>query len=194
MKPICFAIVVGLLTICYRGEVMANEDTKPLGSDEIHIAPNGISMPIGRILLIGKGDFLAAVKFTKNEERENGTYSKYEYYEYSQGGGFKKLREGEVYLKKPKWWHIILNLFNRDYFRYGSSLKFGKFELFAHAEESHSVVYFGIRPNEADPEVRLAPTPWKEISQVVMDRRIKWYQYDESRGRKDVLIDKLWNK
>jgi len=63
MKAICFSVVVGFLTIFCFGETMANQDIKPLGPDEVHIGPNGIAMPMGRILLIKRANVYWAVKF-----------------------------------------------------------------------------------------------------------------------------------
>lgn len=194
MRGIYCTLFVGLLII-YCGEVMPNQDLGPPAPDEVQIGPNGIGIPMGRILLIKKGDSYWAVKFIKHEKKKDGSYSRYECYEYLQGG-FKKLREGEVYLKEPKSWHIILNLFHRDYLRYADRLKFGRFELFAHASSvsKHAWVYFGINPGLAYPDLGLAPTAWKEISEVALgDKRIKWYKYDTNRSRENVPIDKLWD-
>jgi len=185
---------MGLLTL-YCGEVMPNQDLGPPAPDEFHIGPNGIGMPMGRILLIKNGNSYWAVKFIHHEKRKDGSYSRYECYELKKER-FKKLREGEVHLKEPKSWHIILNLFHRDYLRYADRLKFDKFELFAHASDvsKHAGVYFGLDPDKPHPGLCLAPTPWKEISEVALeDNRIKWYQYDTNRSRKNVPIDKLWD-
>jgi len=173
---------------------MPNQDLGPPAPDEIQIGPNGIGMPMGRFLLIKKGDSYWAVKFINHENRKDGSYSRYELYEISKAR-FKKLRDGEIHLKESKSWHIILNLFHRDYLRYADKLKFGSFELFAHASDvsEHAWVYFGINPGLAYPDLRLAPTPCRGISEVALDdKRIKWYQYDTNRGRENVPIGKLW--
>jgi hypothetical protein len=194
MRGIYFTIFAAVL-ILYCGEVMPNQDFGPPARDEIQIGPNGIGMPMGRILLIKKEDSYWAVKFSSHEKRKDGSYSRYELYEISKAR-FKKLQDGEIYLKESKSWHIILNLFHRDYTRYADKLKFGSIELFAHASDvsEHAWVYFGINPGSAYTDLRLAPTPWTEISAVALDeKRIKWYQYDTNRIRENVPIDKLWD-
>ena len=71
-----------------------------LFKDGVGIASICVVMPVGRVLLIGRDNFVGAVKFLHNEERPDGTYSKYEYFEYEKGG-FKKVGEGEVVSRNP---------------------------------------------------------------------------------------------
>jgi hypothetical protein len=178
MKVIFFTIIVGLLAICHYGEIMANQEIKPLGSNEVHIAPNGISMPIGRILLVKKVNSIWAIKFINHEVRPgDGSYSRYECYQFN-GIGFKIVQGGEV-----------------DSLRYASGLKCKEFDLFAHAGHplERATVYFGAGPDVGDPSIYLAPTPWRGVSEIIVsDKRIKWYQYDASRKRVSIPIDMLW--
>jgi hypothetical protein len=195
MRVICFTIIAGLLAICHCEKIMANQEIKPLGPDEVHIAPNGISMPIGIILLVKKVNSIWAIKFINHEVRPgDGSYSRYECYQFN-GIGFKIVQGGEVYFKEQKIWHKILNIFHKDSLRYASGLKCKEFDLFAHAGHhlERATVYFGPRPDEGDPSIYLAPTPWREVSEIIVsDKRIKWYQYDASRKRASIPIGKLW--
>ncbi len=175
--------------------VMAQE---PITPNSVGIASNCIVMPVGRILLIGRNDFVGVLKFLNNEKRNDGTYSKYEYFEYVDGG-ITKTREGVISRRKPTHGFLdklrsILQIHDSP-FRYGDKLEFNKFELHAHAaEEHHSTVYFWNRPNEPDLKVRMAPTPWKEIAEVkLFDPRIKWFTYDAKDSWRVVPIDKLWD-
>ena len=164
-----------------------------LSKDDAQIVSIYIVMPVGRVLLISRDNFRGAVKFLQNEERPDGTYSKYEYFEYEKGG-FRKVNEGEVLLKKPSSGKGI-------FFHHGPNelvgppLKLKNFSLFAHAAGTdHAAVYFSNARNKPDLKVRMAPTPWKDIAQVnLTDPRIRWFAYDEKESRKVIPIDKIWD-
>jgi len=163
--------------------------------DGVGIASFCVVTPVGRVLLIDRDNFVGAVKFLQNEERADGTYSKYEYFEYEKGG-FRKVREGEVMLKNPSdvgkggW-----------FFHHGPSellgppIKIGNFTLCAAAAGlEHATVYFWSKPHKVDQRVKMAPTPWKEIKEVDLPNpQIKWFSYDKEREWKVVPIDKLWD-
>ena len=152
-----------------------------------------IGMPVGRVLLISRDSFIGAVKFLQNEERPDGTYSKYEYFEYEKGG-FRKVSEGEVLQKKPSsgkgfFFHHGPNELA------GPPLKLKNFSLFAHAARTdHAAVYFSNARDKPDLKVRMAPTPWKDIMEVnLTDSRIRWFAYDKKESRKVIPIDKIWD-
>src|SRR4030042_4892262 len=90
-------LIIFLLLVILITPVMAQQR---LFKDGVGIVSICIVMPVGRVLLISRDNFMGAVKFLHTEERPDGTYSKYEYFEYEKSG-FKKVREGEVLLKKP---------------------------------------------------------------------------------------------
>jgi len=175
--------------------IMAGEKLEENG---VGIEGHFIAMPVGRLLLIGRNDFIGVIKFIENKKRTEGMYSKYSYYEY-EGGSIKKMREGVISLKEPSrgFWAKLMGFlsFHDDPFRYADKIEFNKFELFAHAgDEYHSSIYFWNRPNEIDPKVRMAPTPWTQIEEVELsDPRIKWFGYDEKRKWKVIPIDKIWD-
>jgi len=161
--------------------------------DGVGIASICIVMPVGRVLVISRDNFMGAVKFLQNEERPEGTYSKYEYFEYEKSG-FKKARDGEVSLKKPSSGKGI-------FFHHGPNemvgppLKLRNFSLFAHAAGTdHATVYFSNARDKPDLKVRMAPTPWKDISEVnLTDPRIRWFAYGNKESRKVIPIDKIWD-
>ena len=186
MKILIFTMLLAILIT----PVMAQEK---LFKDGVEIVSMCIVMPVGRVLLISRDNFMGAVKFLQNEERPDGTYSKYEYFEYEKSG-FKKVSEGEVLLKKPSSGKGI-------FFHHGPNemvgppLKLRNFSLFAHAAGmDHATVYFSNARDKPDLKVRMAPTPWKDILEVnLTDPRIRWFAYDNKENRKFIPIDKIWD-
>ncbi len=169
-----------------------------LAAEAVFLGPDVITMPQGRILLVSRNGFLGAIRFIRNEERPDGWYSKYEYYVYENGGGFRKVKEGSISYKKMvwNWWNKILYhylQFHPNPYEGADRLGFDKFELFATVGTTHSSLYFWSKAKVVDEKVRLAPTPWKEISEVDLnDKRIQWFKYDETRKRQIIQIDRLW--
>ncbi len=185
MKVLIFIMSLTMVT-----PVMAQQK---LDKDGVEITSICVVMPVGRILLIGKYDFVGAVKFLHNEEKPDGTYSMYEFFEHEKGE-FRKMGEGSVLLKKLPGGKGIF--FHESPSKLaGPPLKLKNFSLFAHAGGlNHSTVYFWSKPNKVDHKVRMAPTPWKEIREVnLTDPRIKWFTYTDKESSKVILIDKLWD-
>lgn len=186
MKIFMVSLLLGMLIT----PVMAQQR---LFKGGVEIVSTCIVMPVGRVLLISRNNFLGAVKFLQNEERSDGTYSKYEYFEYEKDK-FKKVREGEVSLKTTSSGKGI-------FFHHGPNelagppLKLRDFSLFAHAGgKDHSTIYFANAQNKPDVKVRMAPTPWKDISEVnLRDPRIRWFAYSDKESRKVIPIDKIWD-
>jgi hypothetical protein len=186
-------ILIGIVMVLGLGQVMA----KDLGPDELILEAEAIVMPVGRILLISRNDFLGGLKFIKNEERPEGMVSKYEYFD-CQKGGFKKQREGEISYRKIEWnwWNTIKFKYlavHPNPFDYADKLEFGKFELFTSVGSTHSTVFFWSKARVIDKVARLAPTPWRDISEVNLnEKRIQWFKHDETRKKRIIQIDKLW--
>lgn len=167
--------------------------------EEVGISSFSIAMPLGRMLLIGRDNFMGAVKFLNNQEKPDGSIdSKYECFEYEKGG-FRKVKEGEVSLRKPStgFWAKLkgfLSFHENPLKMAGAPLELRNFSLFAEAWKEHSTVYFWDAAAKPDVKVRLAPTPWKEIGEVnLSDPRIRWFAYDQERNRKVVPIDEIWD-
>ena len=186
MKMLIIFLLLGMLIT----PVMAQQK---LFKDGVGIVSICIVMPVGRVLLINRENFMGAVKFFQNEERPDGTYSKYEYFEY-ETSGFKKAKEGEVLLRKPSSGKGMF-FHHGPYEMAGPPLKLKNFSLFAHAAGTdHATVYFSNARYKPDSKVRMAPTPWKDISEVnLSDPRIRWFSYGNQESRKLIQIDKIWD-
>jgi len=181
-------ILILTMLLAIAAPVMAREK---IFKDGVGIASDCLVMPVGRVLLIGRDNFVEAVKFLQNEERPDGSrYSKYEYFEYE--NGFKKIGEGEISFKPSSGKGIF---FHESPYKLGGPLKLRNFSLFAVAGgKEHSTVYFWSKPNKVDHKVRMAPTPWKEIGEVnLSDPRIKWFSYDKEGEWKVIPIEKIWD-
>ena len=190
-----FLLFIGISFTLTKG-VMAQEKIFPGG---VGIYSHCIVMPVGRILMIGRDGFVAALRFVENQKRKEGLSGNYEYFEYAkERGSFLELKKGVISLREPSrgFWAKLKGFlsFHDNPFRYADKIEFKTFELFAHpASGDHSTVYFWNRPNEPDLKVRLAPTVWKGIEEVrLSDPRIRWFGYDEKRTWKVIPIDKLW--
>ncbi len=187
MKMSIFFLLLAILITA------ANAEQK-LSKDEVGIASSCVVMPVGRVLLISRENFVGAVKFLQNDERSDGIYSKYEYFEYEKGR-FKKVRESEVSLKKSSNNRGGIFFHGSPTELAGPPLKLRDFSLFAEAGgPDHATIYFANARYRPDLKVRMAPTPWKDISEVnLTDPRIRWFTYDKKESRKVIPIDKIWD-
>jgi hypothetical protein len=172
--------------------VAASQEIRTLNPDSVGIAPNGIRVPIGIILLIRKNTEYCAIKFTKfwTGETQDDEYATYEsYYQGDRTGDFKKkntiFKQGK--LSRPR-----LRGIGRLSFSFGTTdIQCGPIKLFWSGKGW--VYFFNSSQNQGDYGIELAPSKWTDISQVnVFDSRLRWYRYDES--RKDVIlpVDRLW--
>jgi len=184
MKTLMVFFFLAILTT----PVMAQQK---IFKDGVGIYTDCLVMPVGRVLLISRDNFVGALKFLHNEERPDGRYSKYEYFEYEKGG-FMKVREGEISFKPSPGKGIF---FHESPDKLGAPLKLANFTLSAIAGgKEHSTVYFWSKPSKVDQRVRVAPTPWKEIGEVnLSDPRIRWFGHDDGRERRVIPIDKIWD-
>jgi hypothetical protein len=187
-KLLCFILLILFLPFSTR-MLYAVE------AQEIFITSKGITMPIGRILLVQRGGFLCAIKFLHNEVNEKGEFSTYEYFEFEKGG-WQKIREGSISLRNPSRFYKMLSYlgFHQPVYDRIEQLQLKTFTLFAHpSQEYHSTVYFWKSVDKPDPEVRLAPTPWRNIQEVnLSETRIKWYQYESDGKEIRTTIDGIW--
>lgn len=183
-----------LLTILITPAIAEQNSSQKPSKDEVGIAPNCVVMPVGRVLLISGENFVGALKFLRNDERSDGIYSKYECFEHEKAR-FKKVRESEVSFKKSSDNRGGIFFHGSPTELAGPPLKLRDFSLFAHARgKDHSIIYFADARYRPDLKVRMAPTPWKAISEVnLSDPRIRWFGYDEKRERKIIPIDKIWD-
>jgi hypothetical protein len=170
-----------------------DEGTKASSPDEVQIAPNGISVPIGLILLARKDQDRCAIKFTKfwTGKTPDDEYATYEsYYQGSQTGNFGsknvKLKAGK--LSRPR-----LRGIGRLSFSFGQKdIECGAMKFFWPGNSW--VCFFNTSQKQGDYGIELAPTKWTDISQVnVFDPRLRWYRYDESRKDTILPVDRLWD-
>lgn len=164
----------------------------PRGANDVYIAPNGIGVPLGRILLVRNISEYYAVKFTKAWTGENtqDRYAAYEVHYMGDGAGnysneISKFIKGEASFLRPRGIFRIQFQLGNPIIRCGS-LKL----LWAYKTTVH---FYISGKNEYNKNIELAPTPWATISEIkVFDPRIKWYKYDEKRIDVNIPIDKLW--
>jgi hypothetical protein len=73
-------------------------------------------------------------------------------------------------------------------------LELKDFTLFANPAldiERGAVIYYGPDVDHLDPNVKLAPTPWRKIEEVnLKEPRLKWYSSGSPEQR--IKIDELW--
>jgi len=188
-------------TLMEECEVMAVA-IEPPGPNDVHIGPNSVAVPLGKILLVRKGADYCVIKFTKfwtENKSEISTlfvasgsdeYAMYEsYYQGDKTGDFSKKN---VQFKKAKLSSPKPRGIGRLAFSFGDrEIKCGniKLEWFS----SSSLFFYGEGQKEGDYGIELAPTKWTDISEVnVFDPRIKWYRYDDNRERVNIHVDRLW--
>ena len=171
------------------------EDIRPPGENEVHIAPDGVMMPLGRILLVRKDTDYCAIKFTKFWTGKNDfdRYATYEaYYQDDKTGDFtnKNARfcKNELHSPIPSF-----SLFGHPVsFGAKKEVKCGSIRLWWTG--LGSVYFFKRYQPQGDYGFEFAPTKWEDISQVnVFDKRLKWYRYDGKRKRVNVPVDQLWD-
>ena len=179
---------------------LSERDATAMAPEDVSVDSVAVVMPVGRVLLIKGNRFLGAIKFVQNEVRQDGVYSKYEYYEYGKGG-FLKIKNDVIFRKVPRktFWFNLRSLFFNDLSVGPNRLKLKPRILFADAaDEWHSTVYFWVGDwypqAKPDHKVQLAPTPLNNISQVDLDnKKIRWFGYEEKKERIITPIDKIWD-
>jgi hypothetical protein len=169
--------------------------------NDVILAPNAVGIPLGRILLIRKGNEYGAVKFTqcwtgKTKYEQHAEYESY--YLGNQTGNINSIKakyiKEEVFYTRPSFaifGHPVRIGAKRD-------IRCGPIELWWSGLSCHMYVYFNRHDKKQGDfyGIELAPTPWIDFSQVnISDSHIQWYRYDENRGRgKSIPIGKLWEE
>ena len=162
--------------------------------EQVHIAPNAVAMPLGRIVLIRRGSEYCAVKFTEKwtQKFESARFTNYE--SYYQGDGTGDFSTKNVQFTKDtlvdrtsyfgRLWPLPFG--HRNWY-----IKFGAVKLLWSTGSYGDWVYFSESSSRGG--VELAPTKWTDISEVnVFDSSLRWYMYDERRKDLSIPIDELW--
>ncbi len=188
-------LILPIVLLFLASGAFAQEDIGPPGPNEVHIGPNGVIMPTGRILLVRKDEEYCAIKFVRfwTGKTENDLYATYiSYARKDRLSPFADnnviVQENELHRPEPKW-----SLFGHPVVLFGSKgeIKCSQFRLWW--TRGGTVYPFRSGQNQGDYGIELAPTPWTDISQIdVVSSKIKWYRYDENRKRRNVNIDLIW--
>jgi hypothetical protein len=163
----------------------------PSASNAI-IAPNAIGMPVGRVLLIRKGDVQCAAKLTEVKENRSGGWDlKYESYLFEgtpANGALPTTKEGKAYTRQPAGLGHLLTFTStgKDYLTCGPVM----LQLSGSAEGWW--IYFYKSDRDSDRSVALAPTNWTDATQINFSHNgLAWYQFDEKRRRTALQLSSL---
>jgi hypothetical protein len=188
-------ILVSIMGVSGIAASKKEEDIRPPGENEVHIAPDGVMMPLGRILLVRKDADYCAIKFTKfwTGKNDDDRYATYEaYYQDDKTGDFTnknaKFCKNELHSPIPSF-----SLFGHPVsFGAKKEVQCGRIRLWWTG--LGSVYFFKRYQQSGDYGVEFAPTKWEDILQVnVFDKRLKWYRYDGNRKRVNVPVEQLWD-
>jgi hypothetical protein len=186
------------IIILMGGDAMAAsnkvDDIGPPGPNEVLIGPNGVIMPLKRILLVRKDSDYCAIKFNKfwSVKSEEDQYASYEsYYQKDKTGDLSKknveITRKDLHEPKGFW------LFGHPWaFNAKQEIQCGPIKLWWTGRGT--VYFFMEHQKQGDYGIELAPTKWTNISEInAFDSRIKWYRYDEKRNRINIPVDQLWD-
>jgi hypothetical protein len=159
----------------------------PAKPGDVLIGWEGISIPLGRILLARKGPEYCAVKFTDTwlGETKYDHFSSYE--SYCQADGSGDFSKSNILSETGELSCPIIRTFPIIDYRYQKGaktvIKCGQMKL---NWLYIATIFFN--------RYELAPTPWTSIKDVnVHDPRIRWYKKDINRKRLSGPIDQLWD-
>lgn len=158
------------------------------------IGAAGVSIPVGRFLLVRKGKDICAIRFTdfaRGAGRLMAFHTEYDWYYQGDGSfdftkpnvesGHRQLSQKATWLPHPFEWSLFdVRAVQCGPFRLGWGYP-------------TSVGFSTSNKKEDDVGNEFAPTKWKDVSEVnVKEPRFKWYRYDEMRQAIYIPIDQLW--
>lgn len=198
MRILKYIFIIGLpIGVIIFGFSFSNADStysyeeevriiRSIGPNDVHLAGNGVKIPIGRILLVRKNGSYGLLRFIKHWDTFSGRF-KYADYESYFIGDF--LRKDSVVLGRHT---ASAKFIMRFIFLGNQEVICGPIRLFWSG--GTTVYFYGKEQEEADYGVELAPTPWTQVSQIdLFDPRIKWFGYDGQRKRLNIPIDNIWS-
>lgn len=185
---VVISIVFGVDGFVYAGSSSRLEEAtiNAQRPNDVHVAANGIAVPIGRLLLIRRREAkgIGIIRFNNITKAicnrfNSANYDSYYSSENDNGYIHNSRKATFNFIAKHMWWG-------------NQEVSCGPIRL---RWLGGSLVYFydKDRSAEGDYGIELAPTPWTELSQVnLSDSNIKWYKYQGDRPRVNIPIDNLW--
>lgn len=204
---VCFSLGVSCGSNDEASKKLAEEDQQYKNAEErayahIYVSPISLSAPIGGFLLLRKGTDVCALRFTNIQRGgdakpptpfhsgEESTYAEYDWF--YQGDGSSDLTKPNVksgHSKLSKKATVGFFVRQLAWPRGDPFVRCGPLRL----EWSYPSHVYMTNAKGEDLGFEIAPTKWKEISEInVRDTRLKWYRYDEKRGRTYIPVDTLW--
>ncbi len=188
MSLILIIILLPLFAVEVSAKMSPEEVSLGRGPNDVHIAGNGIGMPIGRILLVRRGNETGAIRFIKDWFIISKRFSRAEYESYIFTNPKEYMSANTLIRKKSiASWNFIANFL----FWGNAEVKCGSIRMFWTG--NRTVYFYSGDQYDGDYGIEFAPTPWMDISQVnLSDQRIKWFRYNGKRDRVNIPIDNLW--
>lgn len=179
--------------ILLAGEnINASPEKEGSGFDHVVVAPNGIIMPLGLFAIIKEGDKYCAAKFIetwKGKKKGDAYASIVAYYQGDGSGDFNRsdldINKDTISFLQPK--SIIGRL---AYTRGDPNIYCGDMAISTSGYDGSGVLYF----NGNEEGYGIAPTPWKNISDVnVFESGLKWFKENSTKQTIKIPIDVLLN-
>jgi hypothetical protein len=154
--------------------------------DAVMIAPNGVRIPEGRVLLVRKDKHYGAVILSDCRSGEKVGEASARYTSFYQGDGSGDFTRPNVKIVKGDLGQSKACGIGRLAFDFGNkNIRCGPL-LLAWSGRNH-VYFYSTKERQGDYGIELAPTKWTEISQVnVHSEKITWYRYDLTRRVREV--------
>ena len=198
MKILYAVTLLYIITNCqvvYGEEEVSPLKARPPKPDEVLIAGTGLNMVLGRYILVRRGVEYCAVKFTDAwyGETDEDRYANYESHYQADGTGDitkENVKVTKEQLVRRRYWGIGKLSFPVG--RQNLDVKCGPIRMAWLGKGS--LHFFAEGESDVAQGIELAPTKWKELSEVnVFDPRLKWYKHDQKKRTLTYIhIDQLW--
>jgi hypothetical protein len=193
IKIIAFGSIMMFLPGSVMMVVCFGQGFKSSGTDNVHIGPDGMMMPVERLILVRKGTDYCSIKFTRfwTGQTADDHYAEYlSYFQDDRSGDFTRsnvhLRKDELESRKTR-----RAIFGHSAYAGDRNIRCGFIKLRWSGEGT--VYFYSLGQKEGDYGYELAPTKWTDIKEVnVFDPRLKWFKYDRSRKSVNIPVDALW--
>jgi hypothetical protein len=185
---ICLSSLISSLN--YGGEIITAQGDSNMAKNNMfaQIGPNGIVMPLGKIMIIRKGAECCAIKFTKiwkgkTEDDENAEYELYKMRP-EKNSSEKILTPSKHTLSSSRLYGI-----GRLSFSFGKKdIDCGSFKLWWGG--GGSVYFFSSGQDQGDYGVELSPTNLSNFELVnTQSAKLTWYSFDSNRSRHSLPLE-----